>query len=105
MNPANRLIKVFTGPGNLFAKFTILSTRFIKNVPTFKNCSPTPAKSAFNCSNALRNLPEADSVICANSRPATLAKSPTLAFIKSKTCRVWLPCLPRLSNNADSLAN
>ena len=70
-----------------------------------KNCSPTSAKDALKLSIALRYLPDADSVTAANSRSATEANSPVEAFIRSNTCKVWLPCLPKFSNKALSLEN
>ena len=75
MSPPKKARIVFIGPGSLSINFNIPLTIFIKCVFIVKNCSPTPARSAFNPSNALRYLPEADSVTILNSRPAMFAKS------------------------------
>ncbi len=40
-----------------------------------------------------------------SGKVATEASSPVDAFIRSNTCKVWLPCLPKFSNNAFSLEN
>ena len=93
------------GPGKSVINFTIPSIAFNTNVLIFKNDSPAAAMSAFTDSRALLYCPDADSVICFISRAEMFARSCVLAFIKSKTCSVWLPCFPRFSNKADILAN
>ena len=104
INPRNPRTSL-RGLGSLLVNLIIPSTTFINVVLIFKNCSPIDARSAFNPSTARRYLPEADSVTCANSRPAIFARSCELAFIKSITCNVWEPCFPRLANNAFIRAN
>ena len=105
MSPATNVNIFLIGSGSLPKNLIIPSRTFIILVPIFKNCSPTTARSAFKVSKALLYLPDADSVICANSRPAIFARSAELVFIKSRTCSVWLPCLPKFSNNAFIRAN
>ena len=85
VNPAKNVSIDFIGPGSLSIKLTIPLTKLIKNVCTFKNSSPIPAKSALSPSIALLYLPEADSVTCFNSRSAIPANSAELAFIRSIT--------------------
>ena len=74
-----------TGPGKFPINFKIPSIAFNTNAPTFKNCSPTTASSAFTDSSALLYLPDADSVSAVNSRAEIAAKSCVLAFIRSRT--------------------
>ena len=93
------------GPGSFPTNLTIPSITFNIKVFIFKKDSPITARSAFTDSRALRYLPDADSVIIFNSRSEIAANSCVLAFIKSKTCSVWLPSFPRFSNRADILAN
>ena len=88
VTPPRSASTCLTGPGKFIANWTILSITVIKTVLIVKNCSPTSARDALSPSNALRYLPDADSVTAVNSRPATFAKSSEEAFIKSKTCNV-----------------
>ena len=81
INPSTAL----TGPGRFPINFIIPSIAFNTNAPTFKNCSPTTAKSALTDSRALLYLPDADSVSAVNSRAEIEASSCVLAFIKSRT--------------------
>ena len=86
--PPSSASTCFTGLGRFVANSTTLLITSIRTVLIVKNCSPTSARDAFNVSNDLRYLPEADSVTAVNSRSATEANSSVDAFIKSNTCRV-----------------
>ena len=85
VNPPINPSIAFIGAGRLPINFKIPSIAFNTNAPTFRNCSPTPANSAFTDSSALLYLPDADSVSAFNSRSEMLARSCVLAFIKSRT--------------------
>ena len=95
----------FNGLGKLSTNSKILVTTLINVVLIAKNWFPTVASWAFNPSTALLYLPDADSVTAANSRSASAPRSAVEAFIKSKTCKVWLPCFPKFSKRAFILAN